>query len=155
MCYFMNYTFGVIPKNSLPNPSMKIFSCFLQKYSSFRFYIQIYNPFSAFLKNMLQDWTKIQILTNVYPVVPALFIKRTFLKRKSVSAYSCPTLCNLMDCSLPSFSVHGILQARMGVVWHSFLQGIFPTQGSNSGLPYCRQILYCLIDPELPLHLFF
>ena len=26
---------------------------------------------------------------------------------------SCPTLCNPMDCSLPGFSVHGILQARL------------------------------------------
>ena len=26
----------------------------------------------------------------------------------------------------------------------SFLQGIFPTQGSNPGLPHCRQILYQL-----------
>ena len=25
---------------------------------------------------------------------------------------SCPTLCDPMDCSLPHFSVHGILQAR-------------------------------------------
>ena len=24
----------------------------------------------------------------------------------------CPTLCDSMDCSLPGFSVHGILQAR-------------------------------------------
>ena len=24
----------------------------------------------------------------------------------------CPTLCDPMDCSLPGFSVHGILQAR-------------------------------------------
>ena len=28
-------------------------------------------------------------------------------------AQSCPTLCNPMDCSLPGFSVHGILQARI------------------------------------------
>ena len=28
------------------------------------------------------------------------------------SLQSCPTLCNSMDCSLPGFSVHGILQAR-------------------------------------------
>ena len=27
---------------------------------------------------------------------------------------------------------------------HSFLQGIFPTQGWNPGLLHCRQILYCL-----------
>ena len=28
-------------------------------------------------------------------------------------AQSCLTLCNPMDCSPPSFSVHGILQARI------------------------------------------
>ena len=28
-------------------------------------------------------------------------------------ATSCPTLCNLMDCSPPGSSVHGILQARV------------------------------------------
>ena len=28
-------------------------------------------------------------------------------------AQSCPTLCDPMDCSLPSSSVHGILQARV------------------------------------------
>ena len=27
---------------------------------------------------------------------------------------------------------------------HALLQGIFPTQGSNPGLPHCRWILYCL-----------
>ena len=27
---------------------------------------------------------------------------------------------------------------------YSLLQGIFPTQGLNPGLPHCRQILYCL-----------
>ena len=27
---------------------------------------------------------------------------------------------------------------------HALLQGISPTQGSNPGLPHCRQILYCL-----------
>ena len=28
-------------------------------------------------------------------------------------AQSCPTLCDPMDCSLPSSSIHGILQARI------------------------------------------
>ena len=31
-----------------------------------------------------------------------------------------------------------------GVGSHSLLQRIFPIQGSNPGLPNCRQILYCL-----------
>ena len=32
------------------------------------------------------------------------------------------------------------------------LQGIFPTQGSNSGLPHCRQILYQLSHQGSPIH---
>ena len=39
----------------------------------------------------------------------------------------------------------GILQARnTGVGGYALLQGIFPIQGSNPGLPQCRQILYQL-----------
>ena len=34
-------------------------------------------------------------------------------KRESEVAQLCPTLCDPMDCSLPGFSVHGILQARI------------------------------------------
>ena len=41
----------------------------------------------------------------------------------------------------------GILQARI-LEWVALLQGIFPTQGSNWGLLYCRQILYCLSEWE-------
>ena len=54
---------------------------------------------------------------------------------------------NLVDCSPPGSSLHGILQARI-LEWvsHSPLQEIFLTQGSNPcllGLPHWRQILYC------------
>ena len=47
------------------------------------------------------------------------------------------------DCSPTGSSVHGILQARI-LEWVAipFLQGIFLTQGSNPGLPHCRQTLY-------------
>ena len=47
-----------------------------------------------------------------------------------------------MDCSPPGSSVHGILQARM-LEW-DLIQEIFPTQGSNLGLPHSRWILYQL-----------
>ena len=63
---------------------------------------------------------------------------------KSEVAQSCPTLCNPMDCSLPRFSVHEIFQANLEMGCHFLLQGIFPTQGSNLGLPHCRQTLYRL-----------
>ena len=35
-----------------------------------------------------------------------------------------------------------------GVDCHFLLQGIFPTQGSNPGLPRCRQTLYCLSQKD-------
>ena len=55
-----------------------------------------------------------------------------------------PALCDPMDCSLPDSSVHGdTLGKNTDVSWHVPLQGkIFPTQGSNPGLPHCSWILY-------------
>ena len=39
-----------------------------------------------------------------------LFAKE--IESESEVAQSCPTLCDPIDCSLPGFSVRGILQAR-------------------------------------------
>ena len=65
-----------------------------------------------------------------------------------------PVLCCL--CLVTQWSLtrwpRGLLPARplcprnspgknTGVDIHALLQGIFPTQGSNPGLPHCRQIL--------------
>ena len=60
-------------------------------------------------------------------------------------AQSCLTLCNPMDCS-PARLIcpWNSLGKNTGVGCHSLLQGIFPTQGLNPGLPHCRQILYCV-----------
>ena len=52
---------------------------------------------------------------------------------------------------LPGSSVHGDSPGKnIGVGCHSLLQRIFPTQGSNSGLPDCKQILYCLSHQGSP-----
>ena len=83
--------------------------------------------------------------------------------------YSC--LANPMDVGAWLATVHGVAKSRtrlsdftISCVWLfvipwtpwdslgqntwvgslSLLQGIFPTQGLNSGLPHCRQILYQL-----------
>ena len=42
------------------------------------------------------------------------------------------------------YSPWNLLDQNTGVGSHSLLQGICPTQGSNPGLPHCRQILYKL-----------
>ena len=51
-------------------------------------------------------------------------------------AESCATLCDPMDYSPREFS--------KPEYWIPLLQGIFPTQGANPGLPHGRQILYQL-----------
>ena len=40
---------------------------------------------------------------------------------------------------------------NMGVGSLSLLQGIFPTQGSNPGLPHCRRVLYQLDHKGSPM----
>ena len=62
-------------------------------------------------------------------------------------------LVAVLSCSVMSSSLlpHGLQPSRFLCPWtspgkntevdsHSFLQGIFPTQGLNLGLPHCRQI---------------
>ena len=64
---------------------------------------------------------------------------------------SYPTLWDPTDCSprrlLCPWNSPG---QDTGVGSHSLLQGIFPTQGSNPGLPHCRLILYQLSHKGSP-----
>ena len=62
---------------------------------------------------------------------------------------SCPTLCEPMNY-VNLWNSPG-QNTRVGS--RSLLQGIFPTQGLNPGLPDCRQILYQLCyqgSPRIP-----
>ena len=58
-----------------------------------------------------------------------------YVKVKVKSLKSCPTLCDPVDCSLPGFSVHGILRARYwsGLPFPS--PGDFPNPGIEPGSP--------------------
>ena len=67
--------------------------------------------------------------------------KKSESKSHSVVSNSCDPL---------DYTVHGILQAITAVGSLSLLQGIFPTQGLNPGLPHCRQILYQLSNKGSP-----
>ena len=60
-----------------------------------------------------------------------------------------------------SLRPHGLYPARLPCPWdfpgkntgmgyHFLLQGIFPTPGSNLGLPYGRKALYCLSHQRIP-----
>ena len=63
---------------------------------------------------------------------------------------SCPTLCNPRDCSPPGSSAMGFSRQEYWSGCHALLQGIFPTQALNPGLPHCRQILYHLSHKGSP-----
>ena len=49
------------------------------------------------------------------------------VKSESEVAQSCPTLCDLMDCSLPGSSIHGIFQARV-LEWGAIAFSEYPRQ---------------------------
>ena len=67
-------------------------------------------------------------------------------------AQLCPTLWDARDCRPPGSSIYGDSPVKnTGVDCHALLHGIFPTQGSNPGLPHYRQILYNLSHQRSPL----
>ena len=64
-------------------------------------------------------------------------------KVKLLVAQSCLTLCDPHGLQPTRFlSPQDSAGKNTGVGCYFFLQGIFPTQGLNPGLPHCRQILY-------------
>ena len=71
---------------------------------------------------------------------------------------SCLTFWDPLDCSQSGSSVHEDSPGmNTGVGLHALPQGIFPTQGSNPGLPHCRWILNSLRhqgSPRIPVYLF-
>ena len=61
--------------------------------------------------------------------------------------------CSVVSTSLWPYGLYSpwsFLGQNTGVDSLSFPQGIFLTQGSNLGLPHCRQILYQLYHKESP-----
>ena len=102
------------------------------------------NPFSLF------EERRSPALSMPVPSSLAWGSKQEQGQRITVSLVTqlCLTLCDPTDCSPPGSSVHGDSPGKnTGVGCHALLQGIFPTQGLNPGLPHCRQILYHLSHP--------
>ena len=63
------------------------------------------NVLKTYFPCILSFWIQFYIYMN------AFMTERE--KRESEVIQSCSTLCNLLDCSLPSSSIHGIFQARV------------------------------------------
>ena len=92
--------------------------------------------------------------------LPIRWEKMVFWKtRKCFRKYVC--VCVSYSVMLDSLQPHELkaLQAppfmkfsrqEYWVGCHFLLQGIFPTQGYDPGLPHCKQILYCLSHQGSP-----
>ena len=75
----------------------------------------------------------------------------SYLNRSESESLSVPsTLCDPLRPH-GQYSPWDSPGQNTGVGCRSLLQGIFPTQGSNPGLPHCRQILYQLSHQGSPL----
>ena len=64
--------------------------------------------------------------------------------------------CSVVSNSLRPHSLYSPWNSsgqNTGVGSLSLLQGFFPTQGSNPGLPHCRQILYQLRHKRNPVNM--
>ena len=59
----------------------------------------------------------------------------------------CPTLCNPMDCSPWNSPGQNTIVGSLFLI-----QGIFPNQGLNVGLPHCRLILHQLSHKGSPMY---
>ena len=71
------------------------------------------------------------------------FLEEVTSKLCCAWSLSCLTLGDPMACSPPGSSVCGYSPGKnIEVGCRALLQGTFPIQGSNPGLPHCRQILY-------------
>ena len=66
------------------------------------------------------------------------------VKSESEAAQSCPTLSNLVDCSLLGSSIHGISQARV-LKWGAIAFSVFHTY-----LPLKRASLVAQMVKNLP-----
>ena len=74
---------------------------------------------------------------------------RKRMKKKESESESCSVVSNSLQPN-GLYSPWNSLGQNNGVSSLSLLQGIFPTQVSNPGLPHCRWILYQLSHQESP-----
>ena len=94
------------------------------------------------------DWSD---LLAFHGTLKSLYTWSITFKNFESLYYTSVTHSVICTCSLPDSSIHAIfLSKNAGVGCHFLLQGIFPTQGSNSCLPRCRQTLHYLSYQGIP-----
>ena len=111
----------------------------------------VHNKHSRLTKLSWGQW--VELASVMYSTVQFICWILEFWSLLCVCLFAqlCLTLWDTMDCGLPGSFVHGdSLGKNTGVGCHALLQGTFPTQGLNLGLPHCRWIIYHLSHQGSP-----
>ena len=118
----------------------------------------------ATVHGVTKSWTWLSDfhITSLYTVYECVYFKTAIKANFSVTTLTCKkeyieliVIISQYICKWHLLGSHGLYPGSLlcprdspgkntGVGCHALLQGIFPTQGSNPGLPHCRQILYQL-----------
>ena len=136
-----------------------------QRSPLFRFYAYFLIEFLIFLVLSLRVLYKFWILysywLNCLKILPPILWTVCSLSWLSswkcfccLATQSCPTFCNIMDCSLPGPSVLGTSQARI-LEWvsHFLLQGNLPHPGTEPTTPAMAEEFFT-IEPFRKTKLF-
>ena len=84
--------------------------------------------------------SKLNYIFNTIPIkIPMVFF--FYYETVVLVTQWCLTLCNPMDCVAHQVPLPMGFSTQDYWSCHSLLQGIFPTQGQNTSLQHCRQIL--------------
>ena len=97
---------------------------------------QFYHSQNRLQHGLTSHWTySIYTLLIMSRILAPVFKKKVWKLHSRVRLFATPWTIQSMEFSRPEYWSVGSL---------FLLQGIFPTQGSNPGLPHCRWILYQL-----------
>ena len=122
--------------------------------SASHLHCEVYGKGWGALRNLLPHQNVNLCIYFLYQYKTLAFYFIPIIMSLKVKSFHCVRLCDSVDYCLPGSSGNspwGFSGKSTRVGCHFLLQGIFPTQGSNLGLPHCRQMLYHLGHREASL----
>ena len=111
-------------------------------------YSGLENSMDCIVYGVAKSWRQLSNSTTMYLYSHIFSIHHIYIY-KTTESESHSVVSNSLQPHVP-YSPWNSLGQSTGVGSLSLLQGIFPTQGWNPGLPHCRQILYQLSHKGSP-----
>ena len=106
-----------------------------------------------FLSKISSTSVDCMLESSVNSFCRSIWVKLLVLQRISYMKWNCSVMSNSTIPWTVAYQAPPSMEFSRQEYWsgrHFLLQGIFPTQGSNPGLPHCRQMVYCLSHQRSP-----